>query len=133
MSGRISGRSAGFRRQWKQGDEAAGEHAVARDAQRALGFQPLERLSAVECRGQRRRRSREDQVGIVRIAPPDSDSAIGEMGEITLLAEAEADVQIEPLARRGSSMVRSDSSSEAALNGKVGSCLGERAPQRPSA
>ena len=30
-------------------------------------------------------------------------------------------------------MVRSDSSSEAALNGRVGSCVGERAAQRPSA
>jgi hypothetical protein len=36
-------------------------------------------------------------------------------------------------ARPASSIVRSESSSEAALKGSVGSCSGERAAQRPSA
>jgi hypothetical protein len=48
-------------------------------------------------------------------------------------SQTKTDPGIKPLARSGSSIVRRDRKNDAALNGKVGSCAGERAAQRPRA
>ena len=76
----------------------------------------------------------EDHVGAAGVRPRDLDLAAGKMADERLLAEAAGrSARRDRSARTGSSIVRSDSSRDAALNGRVGSWDGERAAQRPSA
>ena len=121
-------------RQREQRHETLGERAVAVDAQRARGLQRSQRLAAIDRGGDDRCGAGEDDVGAVGRAGCDLDrvrrrgcatNVSAPMRKPTRAANSPA--------RAGSSMVRSDSSSDAGLNGKVGSCEGERDAQRPSA